>query len=363
MNRKKIKINNIIISETSKPFVVAEAGVNYYNIAEKEKIKPIEGAKLMIKEAKNAGADAIKFQTYKAGTLASKYSPAYWDTKKLPITSQYELFKKYDKLTEKDYQELSDFAKKEKIIFMSAPFDEKSVDFLADMMPVYKIASADITNDPFIKLIAKKQKPIFMSTGASSLKEIKEAVEIIEKEGNRQIVLLHCTLNYPTKYQNANLKMITDLQNKFPDYLVGYSDHTFPDKQMMVLTASYLLGARVIEKHFTLDKSLSENDHFHSMDTSDLRNFRNNLQFLEKILGKGEKEPLKSEGIAIKYARRSLVAKKALPKNKKISFGDIAIKRPGTGISPKFLNDVIGKRTKRKIKEDKVITWEDLSKN
>lgn len=357
---KSIKINNITISEKSKPFIVAEAGVNYYDIAEKEKISPVEGAKLMIREAKRVGADAIKFQTYKAKKLASKYSPAYWDTTKEPAASQYKLFKKFDKFTKKDYQDLANFSKKEKIIFMSTPFDEGAVDFLADLVPVFKIASVDITNTLLLKRIARKQKPIFLSTGASSIKEIKEALELIEREGNRQIVILHCILNYPTKYENANLKMITNLQKEFPDYLIGYSDHTLPDKHMMVLTASYLLGAKVIEKHFTLDKSLPGNDHYHAMDSSDFKIFKENLQFLEEILGKEKKEPLKSEKISIKYARRSIVAKKYIPKNKEISLGDIILKRPGTGISPKFLNKVIGKKTKRKIKQDEIINWKDL---
>lgn len=360
MNGKKIKINNITISETSRPFIVAEAGVNYYDIAKKEKITPQEAAKLMIREAARAGADAIKFQAYKAKNLASRYSPAYWDTTKEPTTSQYELFKKFDKFSRKDYQDLANFAKKEKIIFMSSVFDEKTVDFLTDLMPVFKIASADITNALLLKHTAKKQKPIFLSTGASSIKEIKEAVEIIEGEGNSQIVLLHCILNYPTNHKDANLKMITDIGRQFPDYLVGYSDHTLPDKNMMTLTTSYLLGARILEKHFTLDKSLPGNDHYHAMDPSDLKILKDNLQFLEKILGKEKKEPLKSEKIAIKYARRSIVAKKDIPKNKKIAFGAITAKRPGTGISPKFLDRVIGKKTKRLIKKDKVIQWEDL---
>lgn len=361
MNKNKIKINNIIISETSSPFIVAEAGVNYYDIAKKEKIGLVEAAKLMIKEAARAGADAIKFQTYKAEKIASRFSPPYWDTTKEPTTSQYELFKKFDKLAAKDYQSLAGYAKKEGIIFMSTPFDRDAVNFLSELMPVFKIASADINNFLLLKEIAKKQKPIFLSTGAASVKEIREAIKIINKEGNNQIALLHCVLNYPTKYENANLKMILGLKKEFPDYLIGYSDHTLPDERMITLTSSYLLGARIIEKHFTLDKSIFGNDHFHSMDVSDLKNFKNNLQILEKILGKEKKEPLKSENIAIKYARRSVVAEKDIPKGKKVSFEDVTTKRPGTGINPKFINKVIGKKAKRNIKEDEIINWKDLN--
>jgi len=352
MNKKEIKINNITISETSKPFIVAEAGVNYYDIATQKGIELLEAAKLMVEEAAKAGASAIKFQTYKAGKLASKFSPAYWDTTKEPTTSQYELFKKFDKFTEKDYQVLSDYSKEKDIVFMSTPFDKDAVEFLSDLMPVFKIASADITNTLLLKQIASKQKPIFLATGAASVKEIKEAVDILHNSGADQIVLMHCILNYPTKYENANLRMIKGIKKEFPDYLLGYSDHTFPDKNMMVLTYSYLLGARVIEKHFTLDKTIYGNDHFHSMDPVDIETLKANFQLIDKASGREEKEPLESEEISIKYARRSIVAEKDIPKGKEVSFSDLEIKRPGTGINPGKINEVVGKRAKRDIKED-----------
>ncbi len=357
---KTIKLNNRTISEKSKPFIIAEVGVNYYDIAKKENIEPIEAAKLMIKDAANAGADAIKFQTYKAEKLVSKYSPAYWDVTKESTTSQYELFKKYDKFEEDEYSELAKYAKERKIIFMSTPFDNEAVDFLDALMPVFKISSSDITNIPFIKYIAKKQKPIFLSTGASTIDEIKEAVSTIENEGVNQVVIMHGILNYPTKYEDANLGMIKDLKKTFPDYLVGYSDHTLPDLSMLVLTTTVLFGARVIEKHFTLDKSLKGNDHYHSMDPEDLRRFVDNLDLLEKIIGKEIKEPLESESSARKYARRSIVAKIDISGDTIITEDMITFKRPGTGISPKFLEKVIGKIAKRDIGKDKVIEWEDI---
>lgn len=357
---KTIKLNNKTISEKSKPFIIAEVGVNYYDIAKKENIEPIEAAKLMIKDAANAGADAIKFQTYKAEKLVSKYSPAYWDVIKESTTSQYELFKKYDKFEEDGYSELAKYAKERKIIFMSTPFDNEAVDFLDALMPVFKISSSDITNIPFIKYIAKKQKPIFLSTGASTIDEIKEAVSTIENEGVNQVVIMHCILNYPTKYEDANLGMIKDLKKTFPDYLVGYSDHTLPDLSMLVLTTTVLFGARVIEKHFTLDKSLKGNDHYHSMDPEDLRRFVDNSDLLEKIIGKEIKEPLESESSARKYARRSIVAKIDISGDTIITEDMITFKRPGTGISPKFLEKVIGKIAKRDIGKDKVIEWKDI---
>lgn len=362
-NKKTIKINNIIISDESKPFIVAEAGVNYYDIAKKENIEPIEAAKLMIKEAAAAGADAIKFQTYKAEKLASVYSPAYWDTTKEKTRSQYELFKKYDKFNEADYKKLAGYAAENNIIFISTPFDEESAEIIDKLTPVFKIASADITNFPLLKRIAQKKKPIFLSTGASTIKEIKEALEVMKNEGNNNIVILHCILNYPTKYQDANLRMIGYLQEIFPHYLTGYSDHTLPDKNMITLTSAVLMGAKVIEKHFTLDKSLPGNDHYHAMDPQDLRVFIKNIDLLEEILGKKEKQPLESELTSIKYARRSIVALSNMPKGLKVSPNMVICKRPGTGISPSFLDKIIGKITKREIKKDEVIKWEDLSEN
>jgi len=349
-----------IISKNDSPFIVAEAGVNYYDIAKKEKIENIEAAKLMIEKAAESGADAIKFQTYKAEKLASKNSPAYWDITQERTQNQYELFKKFDKFEEEDYKELAEYAKSKHIIFMSTPFDEESADFLSELMPVFKIASSDITNLPFIRYIAKKKKPIFLSTGASTIEEIKEAINTIEKEGNDKIVILHCILNYPTKYENANLGMIKHLYTMFPDYLIGYSDHTLPDSCMLVLTSAVLLGAKVLEKHFTLDKTLSGNDHFHSMDPDDLRRFVKNTVLLGKIIGGEEKKPLESELNAIRYARRSIVAKVDIPKNTVITADMLTFKRPGTGISPKLINKVIGKRARKNIKNDEIIKFEDL---
>ena len=356
---KRLKINGREVSEES-PFIVAEAGVNYYDIAEKLGITPLEAAKLMIEEAAKAGADAIKFQTYKAEKLASKYSPAYWDTSKEKTKSQYELFKKFDKFGEKEYIELAEYAKFQNIIFMSTPFDNEAVDFLNDLMPVFKIASSDVTNIPFIRYIAKKGKPIFLSTGASTIEEIKEAVKTIEAEGNREIVIMHCILNYPTLYEDANLGMILHLKKEFPQYLIGYSDHTLPDKCMITLTTAVILGASVIEKHFTLDKSLEGNDHYHSMDPRDLRIFVENIKLITKIIGKTTKEPLPSEEKARKFARRSIVANKFIPKGTVITEDMLAIKRPGIGIPPNFFEKLIGRVAKKDINEDEIILWDFL---
>lgn len=357
-----IIINNKTISQESRPFIIAEIGVNYYDIAGKEKIAPLEAAKLMIKEAAMAGADAVKFQSYKAGKIASKFSPAYWDTTKETTKSQYELFKKFDKFGEAEFIELADYSRENGILFLSTPFDLEAADFLDSLIPLFKISSSDITNIPFIRHIARKKKPIILSTGASTMHEVKEAVKAIEDEGISKIVLLHCILNYPTKFRDANLGMMEDLKESFPDYLIGYSDHTLPDKDMLLLTTAAIMGARVIEKHFTLDKNLKGNDHYHAMDPADLRKLLENLDFVEKIRGSKKKGPLDSEEPARKYARRSLVAAKAIKKGEIIKEEDLTWKRPGTGIPPNKIDEVVGAKALEDIKEDEVLTWEKVER-
>jgi sialic acid synthase SpsE len=356
---KEIRIGNKIISKGSAPFLVAEAGVNYYDIARDKSITPLEAAKLMVSEAARAGADAIKFQTYKAGKLAARDSLAYWNTDRETSKTQYELFAKYDKFGEKEYAELANYARENSIIFMSTPFDDEAVDFLDQLVPAFKIASADITNIPLTKYIASKKKPIFLSTGAATFEEIKEAVSAIEDEGNKEIVILHCVLNYPTQYQHANLLAIQRLREMFPEYVVGYSDHTPPDPQMLVLTTAYLLGARLLEKHFTLNKSLPGNDHYHAMDAQDLGVAVSNLQFVREILGSGGRD-IRDELPARIYARRSIVAQVHIAKGMRLTEHLVTCKRPGTGISPKFLGSIVGRTAKRDIKADEILSWDDI---
>ena len=334
-----------------KPYIIAEAGVNHEG--------KMEIAKRLVDEAKEGGADAIKFQTYKAESIASKNSPAYWDTNKEPTQSQFELFKKYDKFWKNEFEELKNYCDKVEIEFLSTPFDFESAKFLNDLMTVFKISSSDITNKPFIEYICKFGKPIILSTGASYIYEIQEAVCWIEKYGN-SLALLHCVLNYPTPDENANLGRILALKKAFPEKIIGYSDHTLP-KDMKVLEIATLLGARIIEKHFTFDKTLPGNDHYHAMDKEDLKLFKNNLERVFKILGNFNVIALEDEEPARKNARRSLVAKKYIPKGKIIEKEDITWKRPAHGISPKFVDKIIGKTANADIKEDEVLRWEFLS--
>jgi len=329
------------------PYIIAEAGVNHEG--------SMDIAKRLVNEAKEGGADAIKFQTYKASTLASKDSPAYWDTSKEPTTSQYELFKKHDSFWKDEMYELKEYCDKVDIEFMSTPFDIESADFLNDIMDVYKISSSDLTNKPFIEYMCQFNKPIILSTGASSLHEIQEAVSWIEKYSN-PLALLHCVLNYPTPDENANLGMILDLKQKFPDKIIGYSDHTLP-KDMKVCEMATMLGSVIIEKHFTHDKTLPGNDHYHAMDKEDLKLYRKNLERIFEILGGFKIQALEDEAPARANARRSLVASKNIKKGQIITKDDLTFKRPAHGISPKFIDEVLGKKAMSDIEEDTVMKW------
>ena len=345
---KTIKIGHLVLDENSRPFIIAEAGVNHDN--------DLSLAKRMIDEATEGKADAIKFQTYKAEKIAASKSPAYWDA----TETQRDYFKKYDKFDEADYQELADYADKKGILFMSTPFDFQAADMLDELVEVFKISSSDITNTPFLRHIARKDKPIILSTGASTIGEIENATIAIEGEGNNKLVLLHCVLSYPTAFEDANLKMIEHLAAVFPRYLIGYSDHTKPDKNMLTLTAAAMLGAKVIEKHFTYDKSLKGNDHYHAMDFKDLKTLNGNLDLLDKILGSEIKRPVTSELKARLYARRSIVADIDIPKGTLISENMLTFKRPSTGISPIHLEIVLQRTAKKPIKKDQILTWNDV---
>jgi sialic acid synthase SpsE len=338
---KGVDKNNPIV----KPYIIAEVGVNHEG--------SMKTAKRLVDDAKEGGAHAVKFQSYKAETLASKHSPAYWDTTKEPTESQFKLFKKHDSFWKNEMYELKNYCNEVGIEFMSTPFDVESAGFLNDMMDVFKISSSDITNKPFIEYICSFGKPIILSTGASDLEEVHDAVNWI-KPFNVPLALLHCVLNYPTPDKNANLGMITGLQEAFPETIIGYSDHTLP-KDMKVCEMATMLGAVIIEKHFTHDKSLPGNDHYHAMDKVDLKLFNENIDTTFEILGSFKIKALEDEEKSRLNARRSLVAAKDIPKGKIISKEDLTFKRPAHGISPKYIDDVVGKEANVDIMEDEII--------
>ncbi len=354
-------IDRIIKNAIEGKFVlIAEIGVNYYDIAKKLNISLIDAAKFMVLAAHNAGIHAVKFQSYKADTLASRFSPYYWDINEEPTKSQYELFKKFDSFGKEEYEEISSFCERIGIEFCSTPFDYDSADYLYSMMNVYKISSSDLSNLPFIEYIAKKNKPIILSVGASNLDEIQAAVETIRLTNNKTLVLMHCVLEYPTPYAHANLEKLVSLKKSFKNVIIGYSDHTKPDGSFDVIKAAYLLGASVIEKHFTVDKVIKGNDHYHAMDESDAKLMLQSIRFIDLIRGNGEVKCLESEQKARANARRSIVAAMDIPAGTVIDAEMLSFKRPGHGVSPADIKSVIGKQAKLAICTDTIIQYDML---
>lgn len=330
-----------------RPYLIAEAGVNHEG--------DLELAKRLIDLAQEGGADAIKFQTYKAETLASQDSPSYWDLSKEPTRSQFQLFKKYDKFWKDEFEALKKHCDRAGIDFISTPFDVESARFLDGLMDVYKISSSDLNNKPFIDILCSYGKPIILSTGAAWLWEVEQSVGWIEEHGN-PVALLHCVLNYPTDDENANLAVIGQLKEKFPGHIIGYSDHTLP-KDMKTLEVATLLGARILEKHFTHDKSLPGNDHYHAMDCEDIKVFRARMDKLRGLLGDRHKRPLASEELSRANARRSLVAARDIAAGRKIEAADLTWKRPAHGIDPRDYDRLLGRPAKAAIAEDTVLQW------
>ncbi|MDB2286715.1 N-acetylneuraminate synthase family protein [Halorubrum ezzemoulense] len=357
-----MRINGTSIDDPRNSYLIAEIGVNYFDIAEERDIPPLNAAKKMVTEAANAGVDAVKFQSYSADRLASKQSPAYWDTEEESTETQYELFEQYDDFGKAEFEEIATWTEKNHDIdFLSTPFDFEAVDYLEDLVPAYKIASADITNHPLIRHIARKEKPILLSTGASTIGEIDDAVQVIEEEtADPELALLHCILQYPTDPENANLRMIEHLDQVYPEYIVGYSDHVPPDEGMITLLNSVFHGARIIEKHFTLNKELEGNDHYHAMDPSDAKEFTQNLAKISKTSGIFRKRPISVESDSRDHARRSLVAARDIQEGEAITRDHLAIKRPGTGIPPTMIEFVINRKAKHKIKKDEIIGAENI---
>ena len=324
-----------------KPTIIAEAGVNHGG--------KLKLAKKYVLLAKEGMADAIKFQTYKAETIAARNSPSYWDKKKEKTSNQFDLFKKYDKLNFEDYKKLRKECRKNKIIFMTSLFDCENVDLFDKILNIYKIASADINNVPLLKKIGRKKKPTIISTGASTINEIKFALKCLNLNP-KLVCIMHCVLNYPTSDKLANISYITKLKKFFPKHLIGYSDHTLSDDNLTSVQMAYNYGAQIIEKHFTHNRNLKGNDHYHSMDKDQLINFNKIQKKILLIKGSGKKN-LSFERKSILYARRSIYAKKDINFREKFSEENIITLRPATGISAKKWDKIIGKTSKEFIKK------------
>jgi N-acetylneuraminate synthase/N,N'-diacetyllegionaminate synthase len=346
-----VKIANKFIGDDYPCYTIAEAGANHDSDLKK--------AFKLIDAAHHADADSIKFQTYKASKLATKTAPKYWDDGNKNET-QFDVFSKLDHLSDDDWKQIFEYAQKKSITCFSTPFDEKSVDLLYSLgVPAFKIASADITHLPLIRHVASKKLPIFISTGMASNNEIKEAIDVIEDVGNHEIIILHCITSYPTKAEDANLEMIRTLRQKFPDYVIGFSDHTLGT---LIAVCSTLYGARCIEKHFTFDNELKDSpDHRLSLNQEEFAQLVQQLRISESAKGSSVRDAFQAEAESIKYARRSIVSAKKIPEGTKISRDMLDVKRPGTGIAPKYFEKIVGRTSKKNIEEDQVLSWDDLN--
>jgi N,N'-diacetyllegionaminate synthase len=347
----KIAIGDRLVGDGEKCFIIAEAGVNHNG--------NIKKAKKLIDVAVKSDVDAIKFQTFKTDSVVTKSAEkaAYQKASTGSTETQYDMIKKLE-LSSEDFIQLAEYAQKREILFLSTPFDFESVDLLDEIgVPAYKIPSGEITNFPLLKYIAQKQKPVILSTGMSTLAEIECAINIIRKNQGDKIILLHCVTDYPANITEINLKAMNTLRCSF-QLPVGYSDHTLG---ISASIAAVALGACVIEKHFTLSKNLPGPDHKASLEPKDLEILVKTIRDIELALGDGIKKPTPSEEEIKMVARRSIVAKKEIPKDAVITEEMLTLKRPATGLPPDYLNIILGRTTKRIIKKDELVSFNDLS--
>ena len=348
---RDIQINGKTIGTKAPVFLVTEAGVNHNG--------DLSIAKKLIDISVKAKVDAIKFQTFITEKLILKttHKVEYQKVSADDDENFYDMVKKYE-LSRDDFKALKVYCAEKGIIFLSTPFDEVSVEWLEDLdVPAYKIGSGDMNNFPLLELICSKKKPILLSTGMATLKEVKESVDFIRSNGVEDIILFQCTTNYPTSLEEVNLNVIETYMREFPDLIIGFSDHSIGLEASIGAVAK---GVKVIEKHLTLDKNMEGPDHKASMDPEVLIKWVDSVRKIEMALGKYKKVPSKAELEISKIARKSIVSARDLNIGDLLKAEDIAIKRPGNGISPKEYKNIVGKRVKIKIPIDTVIQWEDL---
>jgi len=337
-----------------KVIIIAEAGVNHNG--------DIKRAKALIDAAFDAGVDYVKFQTFKADKIVSlNAKKAEYQIESLDCTDdfQYNMLKQLE-LSHENHLELIQYCREKGIQFFSTAFDTEGVHYLDSLgFNMFKIPSGEITNYPYLKLISKKGKPVILSTGMASIKEIEIALNTLQEQGlsKEDITVLHCNTEYPTPMKDVNLRAMLDIHNRF-GVKIGYSDHTLG---IEVPTAAVALGASVIEKHFTLDRNLPGPDHKASLEPDELKAMVKSIRNVEiAISGSGKKEPSESEKKNIPIARKSIHIKKALQKNQVIKEEDIIPLRPGDGISPFYWNEIIGKKTVRNLERYHKLDWSDL---
>lgn len=326
-------------------FIIAEAGVNHNG--------KIENAIKLIDAAAEAGADAVKFQTFKTQNIVCRNAKKAEYQKQTTDAdeNQYMMLRKLE-LTEQMHEQLLQHCKEKEILFLSTPFDLDSIDYLDRLgISIMKVPSGEITNYPYLKKIAETGKKVIMSTGMCTIEEVETAVKVLKKYGSKDISLLHCNTEYPTPFCDVNLSAMTTLKNKF-DLEVGYSDHTLG---IEIPVAAVAMGATIIEKHFTLDKNMEGPDHKASLEPEELKQMVNAIRNVESALGNGMKTPSASEKKNIEIARKSIVAKKNIAAGEAFTEENLTTKRPGNGISPMKWNEIIGTKAKRDFAIDEMI--------
>lgn len=345
-----IQIGIKSIGEGCPCFVIAEAGVNHNG--------KVELAKELIDAAVKAGADAVKFQTFKTDKLVTRNAPKaeYQNQQSQNVVSQYEMLKGLE-LTQKDHLVLREYCDSKNILFLSTPFDIPSVDVLNSInVPAFKISSGEITNLPLLKYVASFGKPVILSTGMATLDEVRIAIEAVKSAGNSKMILLQCISRYPCDDQDCNLRVMHAYRKEF-GVEVGYSDHTVG---IEIPLAAVAMGACVIEKHFTISRKLPGPDHFMSLEPEELQKMVQGIRRVEKALGNGIKIPTKGEEDVANVARKSLVAARNIPAGTRITSEMIDLKRPGTGLSPNKIECLIGRVAKLSIPEGHLFTLEDV---
>lgn len=353
MIMRDLIIGGYKIGYGSSPFIIAEAGVNHNG--------RLDLALKLVDAASRAGADAVKFQTFKAEevvTAAGKM--AEYQKKNLGKTeSQVAMLRKLE-LPEKFYKPIMRRCREKKIMFMSTPHGHNaSADFLNRLgMKIFKIGSGDLTNRPFLEHVARFKKPMIISTGMATLAEVKEAIKWIKNAGNKKLVVLHCTTSYPCPPKEVNLRAMQTMMRALPNIMVGYSDHTLGS---LVPTLAAALGASVIEKHLTLDKNMQGPDHKASSSPAEFKEMVEAVRSVAKIMGSGIKKPNPAELKVLKIARKSIVITASVKKGEKFTKKNLGIKRPGTGIQPKYYYKILGKTTKIDIPADTVLSKEHFA--
>lgn len=336
----------MVFVRKKKIFFIAEAGVNHNG--------SVKIAKKMIDVAKNSGADAVKFQTFKAKNLLIKNAPSMKHQKNFnKKISQFEMLKKLE-ISYKDHKLLKNYCKKKNIIFLSTAFDQESLIFLKSInMRIFKVPSSEMNNFQYLKTLSKFKSQIILSTGMSYMKEIEDTLKFLKKnkQNLKKITLLHCTSEYPAKFKNLNLSALSAMKKKFK-INIGYSDHS---KGIIAPLIAVGMGCKVIEKHFTLSRAMKGPDHKASLEPKELAELIKNIRISESIFGNGVKAPLKSEMLNRKLARKSIFANKKILKGEKFTEQNLTTKRPGTGIPAQNYFKLIGKKSKKSYNKDDFI--------